>query len=235
MLTIAWIFIGFLAGVIATVLAWSFSSKAVRNPETTRLTALWSLKDVMEPGVRPAVIAESVSGVQFPPGSKLVVPRGQISAVPPEILATCEVRMHPDVRINAVFGKDRALVFSGHVSPKAFAVFTMDAHAVQLLQADFQRMWRESDPYVEVINTISELSGKDGRVVDVSGKAIEILEFRGRKMLRLTDGKVNVGVVTRQQDVAQFQGRDIRVVGRMHREQGYAFLEADKLSLVATN
>ena len=228
------IFLGFLAGVIATILAWSFSTRNVRNPESTRLTALWSLKDVIEPGLRPAVIAESVSGIQLPAGSKVVVPQGQISAVPTDILSTCEVRMHPDVRINAVVGKDRALVFSGHVTPKAFAVFTRDPHAVQLLQADFQRMWSESDPYVEHVAAIADLVGKDGRVVDVSGKAIEILEFRGRKMLRLTDGKVNVGVVTRQQDVTQFQGRDVRVVGRMHREQGYAFLEADKLVLATS-
>ena len=96
-------------------------------------------------------------------------------------------------------------------------------------------MWRESDPFVEQVAQIADLAQKDGRVVDVSGKAVELVEFRGRKMLRLTDGKTNVGVVTQQQDVAQFAGRDVRVVGRMHREQGYAFLEADKLSLVTSN
>lgn len=226
------IFLGFLAGVIATVVAWSFSTRSVRNPETTRLTALWSLKDVVEPGLRPAVIAESVSGLQLPQGSKVVVPRGQISAVPADILSTCEVRMHPEVRINAVVGKDRALVFSGHVTPKAFAVFTRDAHAVGLLQQDFQRMWRESEPYIEQVAQIADLAQKDGRVVDVSGKAIELVEFRGRKMLRLTDGRYNVGVVTQQADVAAFQGGTVRVVGRMHRENGYAFLEADRLALV---
>ena len=38
-----------------------------------------------------------------------------------------------------------------------------------------------------------------------------------------------------QADVAQFQGGTVRVVGRMHRENGYAFLEADKLSLLSAN
>jgi hypothetical protein len=204
----------------------------VRNPETTRLTALWSLKDVVEPGARPAVLAESVAGLALPPGSKVIVPAGSLSAVPAQVLSTCEVRMHPEVRVNAVVGKDRALVFSGHVTPKAFAVFTMDGATVRLLQSDFQRMWGEGTPYVEQVATIADLAGKDGRVVDVTGKAIELMEFRGRKMLRLTDGKVQVGVVTTQQDVSEFQGGTVRVVGRMHRENGYAFVEADRLTLL---
>src|SRR5205823_12046253 len=94
-LSLVSIFLGFVVGVVATAVAWSFSQRGVRNPETSRLTALWSLKDVLEAGIRPAVIAESVSGIQLPAGSKVVVPRGQIGAVPAEILSTCEVRMHP--------------------------------------------------------------------------------------------------------------------------------------------
>jgi len=229
------ILLGFVLGTAATAIAWNLSQRGVRNPETARLTALWSLKDVTEPGMRPAVIAEHLEGVALPAGTKVVVPASSLASVPASILGSCEVRMHPEVRVNAVVGKDRALVFSGHVTPKAFAVFTRDMHTVQLLQNDFQRMWGEATPYVERVATIADLAGKDGRVVDVTGKAIELMEFRGRKMLRLTDGKVQVGVVTTQQDVSQYQGGVVRVVGKMHRENGYAFLEADKLSLVAQN
>ena len=210
------LFIGFVGGVIATAVAWNLSQKSVRNPETAKLTALWSLKDISEPGTRPAVLAETVEGLTLPAGTKVIVPRDRLEAV----------------RVNAAVGKDRALIFSGHVSPKAFAVFTRDAHTVQLLQSDFQRMWANSEPYVERVGAIADLSGKDGRMVDVTGKAIELMEYRGRKMLRLTDGKYNVGVVTQQADVAAFQGGTVRVVGRMHRENGYAFLEADRLALV---
>jgi hypothetical protein len=227
------IFVGFVLGGAATAIAWNLSTRSVRNPETARLTALWSLKDVTAPGSRPAVLAENVSGLTLPPGTKVIVPRDGLASVPPDVLATCEVRMHDEVRVNAAVGKDRALIFSGHITPKAFAVFTMDAQTVRLLQSDFQRMWTESTPFIERVGTIADLSGKDGRVVDVQGKAIELMEYRGRKMLRLTDGKTNVGVVTRQGDVSAFQGQTVRVVGRMHRENGYAFLEADKLSLLA--
>lgn len=227
------IFLGFVLGVAATAIAWNLSQRSVRNPETARLTALWSLKDITAPGMRPAVLAESLDGVSLPPGTKVIVPQSALASVGAGILSTCEVRMHPEVRVNAAVGKDRALIFSGHVTPKAFAVFTMDDHTVRLLQTDFQRMWNESAPYVEQVASIAELAGKDGRVVDVTGKAIELMEFRGRKMLRLSDGKVQVGVVTKQQDVSQYQGGTIRVVGRMHRESGYAYVEADKLTLVS--
>lgn len=226
------LFIGFVVGVIATAFAWNLSQRSVRNPETAKLTALWSIKDVAEPGTRPAVLAETVDGIALPSGTKLIVPRDRLEAVPAQVLSSCEVRMHAEVRVNAVVGKDRALIFSGHVSPKAFAVFTRDEHTVRLLQADFQRMWAESEPYIERVDAIADLAGKDGRMVDVTGKAIELMEYRGRKMLRLTDGRYNVGVVTQQADVAAFQGGTVRVVGRMHRENGYAFLEADRLALV---
>lgn len=227
------IFLGFVVGVAATAILWSLAQRNVRNPETTRLTALWSLQDVVEPGARPAILAERIEAVRLPAGSKVVVP--STSSVPPEVLSSCDVRMHPEVRINACVGKDRALVFSGHVSPKAFAVFTMDPAAVHLLQADFQRMWGESTPYVEHIGAIAELAGKAGRFVEVQGKAVELMDYRGQKMLRLTDGVTNVGVVTSQQDVSKYQGATVRVVGQFKRENGYAFLQADKLVAVSPN
>lgn len=227
------IFLGFVLGTAATAIVWNLTQRTVRNPERTRLTALWNVQDVTEPGTRPALIAEGVQGVRLPAGSKVVVPTGTLSAVPADILATCEVRMHPEVRINAVVGKDRALVFSGHVTPKAFAVFTRDEAAVHLLQADFARMWSEATPYVEQIGAIADLAGKAGRYVDVTGKAVELMDYRGRKMLRLTDGTTNVGVVTDQQDVTRFQGSVVRVVGQFKRENGYAYLDAQKVVAVS--
>lgn len=223
------VFLGFVLGVVATSIVWNLSHRSVRNPETSRLTALWSIQDVAEPGTRPALLAEGLEGVRVPAGSKIIVPRDGLARVPADVLASCEVRMHPEVRINACVGKDRALVFSGHVTPKAFAVFTRDAAAVHLLQADFQRMWGESTPYVEHVEHIADLAGKAGRWVDVTGKAVDLMDYRGQKMLRLTDGVTNVGVVTAQQDVSQYQGSTVRVVGQFKREQGYAYLAADRL------
>lgn len=223
------IFLGFVLGFVATAIVWNLTQRHVRNPETTRLTALWSVKDLTEPGTRPGIIAESIEGISFQPGSKVIVPRTGLADVPPQVLATCEVRMHPEVRLNAAVGKDRALIFSGSITPKAFAVYTQDTQTVRLIQEDFQRMWGESVPYIEHVASISQLAEKNGRYVDIQGHALELMEYRGRKMLRLTDGKTNVGVVTEQQDVAEYQGRQVRVVGRMTRENGMAYLKAERV------
>jgi hypothetical protein len=225
------LFLGFVLGVVATAIAWSLTQTTRRPQETAKVTAVWSLHDVTEPGQRPAIIAEHLDGVTLPTGSKVVVPTEGIHRVPANVLAACEVRMHPDVRMNAAIGKDRALLFSGHVSPKAHAVVTTEATAVRRLQNDFSRMWSEATPYVERAE-IHELASKDGRHVDVTGRALEVLEYRGRKMLRLADSKASVGVVTTQEDVAKYSGGVIRVVGKFHRDGGHAYIEATKVTLV---
>lgn len=230
-LSLSSIFLGFLLGVAATAIAWHFSTRFVRNPERTKVTAVWSLEDLTEPGTRPAIIAERVAGLKIPGNAKVIVPAGTLNAVPPEVLATCEVRMHPEVRVNAAIGKDRAILFSGRVSPTSTAVLTINEDIVRRLQNDFARMWGQSTPFVEE-TAIAELSNKIGRIVDVKGRALEVLEYRGRKMLRITDGKLSVGVVTKQRDVAEFQGGNVRVVGRMHRDGAYPFIEADQVQLV---
>lgn len=223
--------LGFTLGVVATVAVWAITYRTAREPERAKVTALWSLESITEPGMRAAIVAENLEGMTLPANSKVVVPAASVHKVPAQILASCEVRMHPDVRMNAAIGKDRALLFSGHVHPKAHAVVTTEHTAVRRLQNDFQRMWAESDPYVERAQ-VSDLAGKAGRHVDVTGKALDVLEYRGRKMLRLTDGQAQVGVVTKQGDVGAYAGAVIRVVGRMHRDGGHAYIEADKVALV---
>lgn len=225
------VFLGFVLGSAAVAIVWNLMQKPVRNPETTRLTGVWSLRDVAGQGARPVMLAEGLEGLSVPAGTKLVVPRGRIDSVPADVLATCDVRMHPDVRVNAAVGKDRALIFSGRITPKATALFTMDEHTVRQLQGDFERMWKESTPYVETTQ-LKDLGNKAGRFVDVTGQAVDVMEFRGRKMLRLTDGMVAVGVVAAKDDVTAYPGSTLRVVGKMHKEAGYAYLEADKVEIV---
>ena len=227
------LFLGFVLGVVASAIAWALSLKTARPNEKAKVTAVWDIRDIAEPGARPAIVAEHFSeGIQLPAHSKVIVPAAGISQVPASILAGCEVRMHADVRMNAAIGKDRALLFSGHVSPKAHAVVTTEPSAVRRLQNDFERMWGESSPYVERAE-VHELAGKTGRHVDVTGRAVDILEYRGRKMLRLTDNQAQVGVITSQVDVGQYAGTMIRVVGKMHRDGGHAYIEADQVTPVA--
>ena len=226
------LFLGFVLGVAATGIAWAMTQRTARPAEKAKVTALWNIRDVVGPGERAAIVAERLEGaVQLPPHSKLIVPAEGVMTLPPAILQGCEVRMHPDVRMNAAIGKDRALLFSGHVSPKAHAVVTTEPSAVRRLQNDFERMWGESTPYVERTE-VSDLAAKDGRYVDVTGRAMDIIDYRGRRMLRLTDNKAQVGVITKQDDVAQWAGNTIRVVGKMHRDGGHSYIEADRVTQV---
>lgn len=222
------LFIGFVTGAVVVAIAWNLSSRTAAPAETTRLSGVWSLDDVASAGTRLAILATRIDGVRPPPNSKVLVPRAD--TVPADVLASCEVRMHPEVRVNAAIGKDRALVFSGTVNPKATAMTTLEANAVRRLQGDFSRLWAESQPYIEPVASVSALSGKAGRMVDVTGRAADVLEFRGKKMLRISDGKAAVGVVTQQGDVSQWSGATIRVTGRMVREGGYAYIDATSVT-----
>jgi hypothetical protein len=224
------LFIGFVTGAVVVAIAWNLSSRTAKPAETTRLSGVWSLDDVASQGTRLAMLATRIEGVHLPPNSKVLVPRAD--TVPADVLASCEVRMHQEVRVNAAIGKDRALVFSGTVHPRATAMTTLEASAVQRLQGDFQRLWAESQPYIDNVPSVSALSGKAGRMVDVTGRAADVIEFRGRRMLRLSDGKAAVGVVTSQGDVSQWSGANIRVVGRMLREGGYTYIDAQKVEMV---
>lgn len=225
------LFTGFCVGGAATGIAWHLTSRTTAKPTPTGLTGLWSLNELAQDGGRPGIMAERIDGILPPQGSKVIVPAGSLEAVDPELLMSCEVRMHPDVRLNAAVGKDRAIVFSGHLAPKATAVVTTDELLVRRLQMDFQRMWRESTPHVEELG-LADLAHKEGRVVRTQGKVVEVMEYRGRKMLRITDGRVAVGVVTKAGDVSRWQGSVLRVTGRMHRDGGYPYIEADSVQLV---
>ncbi|MEA3199125.1 MAG: hypothetical protein QOE90_553 [Thermoplasmata archaeon] len=224
------LFIGFVTGAVVVAIAWNLSSRTSKPTESTRLSGTWSLDDVASPGTRLAVLATRIAEIRLPSNAKVLVPRAE--SVTPEVLATCEVRMHPEVRVNAAIGKDRALVFSGAVHPKTTAMTTLETNAVRRLQGDFQRLWSESTPYVEPVASVSGLSGKAGRMVEVTGQAADVLEFRGRKMLRISDGKAAVGVVTSQGDVAQWSGATIRVSGRLLREGGYTYIDATAVTPV---
>lgn len=226
------LFVGFVLGVVAAGIAWAMTLSSARPNEKAKVTAVWDVRDITEPGHQAAIVAERLTeGLNLPAQSKVIVPASAIATVPASILASCEVRMHADVRMNAAIGKDRALLFSGSVSPKAHAVVTTEPSAVRRLQNDFGRMWSESTPYVERAE-IHDLAAKNGRHVDVTGRALDVVEYRGRKMLRLTDSQAQVGVIMPQGDVSQYAGSSIRVVGKMHRDGGHAYIEADKVMTV---
>jgi len=229
MLSLTSIFIGFAIGSAAMGIVWQLTSRQIRNPERTRLSGVWSIPDVSD-GHAPAIVAHGIrDDVTVPAGSKVIVPAAA-GRVPASVLDTCTVRMHPDVHLNAAIGAERALIFSGAIAKRTTAVTTHDEATVKQLQRDFQRLWSESKPHVEPAS-LETLATKIGRVVEVKGRASGVVEFRHRKMLKLTDGNAAVGVITRDGEVSRYQGGHIRVVGVMKRENGTPFIEAETVTL----
>jgi len=218
---------GFTAGVAATAVAWNLTQRTVRNPEATKLTAVWALSEVARGGP-PAIMAERIEGLEVPANAKVLVPLGAASAVPVEVLQSCEVRMHPDVRMNYALGRDRALVFSSFMHPRAHAVYTREESAVKKLQAEFTKLWTEAEPYVERVS-VEAVASRDGRHVEFTGTAAEMIEYRGRKMLRVSENGHSVGVVTTEGIPAELAGKPVRVAGRVAREGGYVYVEARRI------
>lgn len=221
--------VGFTAGVAATAIAWNLTqSRTVRNPEHTKVaSAQWALSQVSR-GSPPAIMTERLDAVDVPAGSKVLVPSGRADAVPPRVLATCEVRMHEGVTMNYALGRERALVFSSHIHPRAHAVYTNEESAVKRLQSEFGAMWQEADPYIQKV-ALSAVPDMDGRFVEVTGVASEVVEFRGRRMMRLTDGGTTVGVVTPDGGVVELQGKPVLVTGRVSREGGMVHIDARRV------
>ncbi len=221
--------IGLTSGVLAASIAWSLTQRRVKNPEATKLTATWALAEVARRGP-PAVMTERLEGLDLPRHSKVLV--ADASVLPVGVARACDVRVHPDARMNYVLGRDAGLVFSGHMHPRAHVVFTREESAVRNLQAEFTRLWAAAEPWVERV-PLEAVPSCEGRHVEITGTAGELMEFRGRRMLRVTEGHTNVGVVTDEPHVAEMMGKVVRVVGRVASESGQIFLEARRLERVS--
>lgn len=215
--------IGIGSGIVGAGLAFTLSQRATaRNPESTKVASHWALSEVSR-GVPPALMVERLEGLPVPRGAKVLVP--DANAVPYDVLRSCDVRVNPDVNQNYAVGRDVALVFSSHVHPKAHAVYTREDAAVRKLQAEFQRVWMQAEPYVEPVS-IEAVPSREGRNIEVVGTAAEWVEFRGRRMLRLTANGKSVGVVTEDSSASSLQGNVVRVAGRVVREADRVFVEA---------
>ncbi|MHB8605001.1 MAG: hypothetical protein ACYDCK_07055 [Thermoplasmatota archaeon] len=221
--------IGFVVGVIATAIAWQLSTKSVRNPERTRVSAVWGVQEVIAMGDTARIAAERIgTGVRIPEGSHILLKAGATDAVPADVIHTCEVREHPDVAANYVLGRDRALVFSGHIEQRSLALWTDEPAAVGHLANDFDRAWAAATPYYETVAAQELLSGGPHKLVAVSGVASEQMEFRGRKMMRLNDNGAILGV-SAGDSVPDLAGVGITVFGKVHRENGGVFVEAQRI------
>jgi hypothetical protein len=225
-----WAGIGFVVGVLATALAFEFGFREVRNPEQSKITSAWNLGEVsgVEP---PRILAEDVEGVRVPDGARVLVRAGE-AELASGVLRHGEVRMHPDVRVNAALGDQKALVFSGSVHPEAMAVSTANDPMLSRLNSEFERLWDEAEPYVERV-AIKDLAGRENVEVEVEGTVSQVMDYRGRTMLRVTEGGETVGVLAKGDDLEALEGSTVQVRGEFRREEGYHVIDADRIRTVS--
>jgi hypothetical protein len=225
-----WAGVGLVVGVLATALAFEFGFRNVRNPEKSKLTSAWNLGEVS--GVDPPrIMAEDVEGVRVPDGAKVLVRSGEASLAG-GVLRHGDVRMHPDVRVNFAYGDQKALVFSGNVHSEAMAVSTANDTILSRLKSEFDRLWDESEPYVERV-AIKDLAGRENVEVEVEGTVSQVMDYRGRTMIRVTDAGETVGVLAKGDDLESLEGTTVQVRGEFRREEGYHVIDADRIRTVS--
>jgi hypothetical protein len=120
--------------------------------------------------------------------------------------------------------RPRALLFLGDVKPGALALWTVDEALIDRLRADFNRFWTRSTDYVER-TPVGDISQKPNVTIETSGTVQDVIPYRGRFMLRLTDQGDAVGVVVDQE--LPLRGLKVVVKGIVRNStSGYPLVEA---------
>lgn len=219
------VLVGFLVGVVVAAIAVELGLKKLFSPPSnTKVTSSWRLDEFEA----PLVVALDAASTSYPPGSEVVTAGG----VDPQGFRGRTFRRNPNARANVVIdrARDRALLFMGPVEPGTLALATVDRDLVGRLRGEHRRLWETGSEYVEEM-PLGEVVGRHGVSVRTRGRVQEIVPYRERHLMRLTDGKQVLGVlVDAPLDLVQ---QDVVVTGRLIRgTSGYTVLDADEVRLV---
>ena len=218
------VLIGFLIGVVATMIAVEFGLKKIfRPPALNKVTASWRLDDHK----RPLVVAQDAANVELPQGAH-VVTAGEVNPVGFRDRAH---RRNPNARSNFLVDPelDRALVFMGPIREGTLALASLDPAVAARLRAEHKRLWETGEPYVEELS-MAELGKNMGMLVRLRGRVLECIAYRQQHLLRLTDGSHTMGVVVEKP--LELDGRKVVVTGRVVRgASGYPLVEAEEVRL----
>ncbi|PKK86131.1 MAG: hypothetical protein CVT48_02395 [Thermoplasmata archaeon HGW-Thermoplasmata-1] len=220
---VLWFSIGTLVGIVIALVAVEFGLKKVfGKQEHSKLTSVWSLSEISD----PLIVAEKLEGVPVPAGAKVVVR----DAVDARTFSSAEVRKNPEVRSNFILGKNRALIFTGQIEPGKMALWTVDDILLRRLNSEFNRLWTKSDGYVEHLK-IAELAGKSGLRVKTEGVVLDVIPYRERFLLRLSDHGHTIGVLTdKESDV---KGSVVRVTGKLVKsDSGYSLIDSEEIDKI---
>jgi hypothetical protein len=212
------VLIGFVAGVVAAGIAVEFGLKKLLSPpDNSKLTRVWSLSELQE----PLIVTTSIEGVSVPKGAQVVTRE----TLPPGS-SHYRARTNGEVRGNfAVDAKNpRAVLFLGGIKKDSLALWTVDDSLITRLRAEFNRLWTRSLDYVEQVS-IADAPKRANAAIEMTGHVQDVLPFKDRFMMRLTDKGETIGVILdKPMDVT---GQRVTVKGIVKPStSGFALVEA---------
>ncbi|HLE47807.1 MAG TPA: hypothetical protein VI818_05870, partial [Candidatus Thermoplasmatota archaeon] len=212
-------FIGFVVGLIAAGIAVELGLKKLfAPPDQSKLTTIWSLSELQS----PEVVATSLSpAVEVPATARIVTAEN----VPPPVRG---VQIRRNAAAKGSFALDaqkpRALLFLGGIEPGSLALWTVDEKLIDRLRSEFNRLWTRSTDYVERAK-VAQIADKPNVTIETTGMVQDIIPYKGRFLMRLTEAGEAVGVLV-DQDLP-VRGHRVTVKGIVRpSSSGYALVEA---------
>lgn len=128
--------IGFAIGVIGLGLAFEIGmKKTTQTQPASKHTKKWSISEISN----PRIMAEYLSDVELPKGSKVIVNQYKNK----EMLAGLDVKEHKGIKGNYVLGDDRVLILAGPIKKDEVGFWTVEKDIVEKLNQEFNEMWAE--------------------------------------------------------------------------------------------
>lgn len=129
--------LGFFIGVIVVGLAIEIGiKKMTTTTPASKHTKTWKISEISN----PRVMAEYLSNVELPKGSKVLVNKYKDK----DLLTGLEAREHKGIRGNFIVGDDRALILAGPVKKDEVAFWTVEEEIVKQLNEQFNEKWSEA-------------------------------------------------------------------------------------------
>lgn len=211
--------VGFLIGIVAAGFAVELGLKKFFSPPpSSKLTTVWSLDELNKPEIAAIQLG---AGLKVPATARVVT-----AASAPPSKKDFQLRRNSEVHGSFALDstKPRALLFLGDIKPGALALWTVDEALIDRLRADFNRFWTRSTDYVERAS-VSELASKPNVTIETTGTVQDVIPYRGRYMMRLTEQGEAVGVVVDSE--LPLRGQRVTVKGIVRNStSGYPLVEA---------
>lgn len=212
-------FIGFVVGVVAAGIAVELGLKKwFSAPDSSKLTTIWSLTELSS----PEIVATSLhAGVEVPASARIVC-----ASDIPASRKGLNVRRNGEVKGSFAIdaNRARAVLFLGGIEKGSLALWTVDERIIERLRAEFSRLWTRSTDYVERAS-VADIATRANATVETTGIVQDVIPYKGKYMLRLSDRGDAVGVIV-DQDL-QVRGQKVTIKGIVRTSSsGYPLLEA---------